>query len=159
ALVVVHEPTFCRHALYRPHLLQPGALRGPQRGDAGQALVLAVHAEQRHPGGRLVVRTSTAIRSALADPAGDRRAPCPYRSPCPGQPRARRGGRDVTAGSLEQAVVSAGQLSKWYGQVIGLNDVTLTIRPGVTGLLGPNGAGKSTLMKLVAGMLKPSKGS
>jgi ABC-2 type transport system ATP-binding protein len=56
-------------------------------------------------------------------------------------------------------VVSAEHLSKWYGQVIGLNDVTLTVPPGITGLLGPNGAGKSTFMKLMTGQLKPSKGS
>ncbi len=55
-------------------------------------------------------------------------------------------------------VVAASHLSKWYGQVIGLNDVTMTLPSGVTGLLGPNGAGKSTLMKLVTGQLKPSKG-
>ena len=55
-------------------------------------------------------------------------------------------------------IVSASHLSKWYGQVIGLNDVTLTVPPGITGLLGPNGAGKSTFMKLVTGQLKPSKG-
>ena len=57
------------------------------------------------------------------------------------------------------SVVAAEHLSKWYGQVIGLNDVTLTVPPGITGLLGPNGAGKSTLMKLMTGQLKPSKGS
>jgi ABC-2 type transport system ATP-binding protein len=56
-------------------------------------------------------------------------------------------------------VVAADHLSKWYGQVIGLNDVSVTLPPGVTGLLGPNGAGKSTFMKLVTGQLKPSKGS
>jgi ABC-2 type transport system ATP-binding protein len=56
-------------------------------------------------------------------------------------------------------VISAEHLSKWYGQVIGLNDVTLTVPAGITGLLGPNGAGKSTFMKLVTGQLKPSKGS
>jgi ABC-2 type transport system ATP-binding protein len=49
-------------------------------------------------------------------------------------------------------------VSKWYGQVICLNDVVLKVPPGITGLLGPNGAGKSTLMKLVTGQLKPSKG-
>ena len=56
------------------------------------------------------------------------------------------------------AVIVATHLSKWYGQVIGLNDVSLAVPPGVTGLLGPNGAGKSTFMKLVTGQLKPSKG-
>ena len=56
-------------------------------------------------------------------------------------------------------IVAADHLSKWYGQVIGLNDVSVTVPSGVTGLLGPNGAGKSTLMKLITGQLKPSKGS
>jgi len=57
------------------------------------------------------------------------------------------------------AVVGAEHVSKWYGQIIGLNDVSLTVNGGITGLLGPNGAGKSTLMKLITGQLKPSKGS
>jgi ABC-2 type transport system ATP-binding protein len=55
-------------------------------------------------------------------------------------------------------VVEADHLSKWYGQVIGVNDITVAVPPGVTGLLGPNGAGKSTFMKLMTGQLKPSKG-
>ncbi len=57
------------------------------------------------------------------------------------------------------AIIAADHVSKWYGQVIGLNDVTLTVPPGITGLLGPNGAGKSTFMKLVTGQLKASKGA
>ena len=56
-------------------------------------------------------------------------------------------------------IVSTDHLSKWYGQVSGLNDVTIAIPHGVTGLLGPNGAGKSTLMKLVTGQLRPSAGT
>ena len=56
------------------------------------------------------------------------------------------------------ALVVADHLSKWYGQVIGLNDVSVTVPQGITGLLGPNGAGKSTFMKLITGQLKPSKG-
>jgi ABC-2 type transport system ATP-binding protein len=56
-------------------------------------------------------------------------------------------------------LVVADRLSKWYGQVIGLNDVSVSIPPGITGLLGPNGAGKSTLLKLLTGQLKPSKGT
>jgi ABC-2 type transport system ATP-binding protein len=55
-------------------------------------------------------------------------------------------------------VVVVTHVSKWYGQVIGLNDVTVSVPPGVTGLLGPNGAGKSTFLKLITGQLKPSKG-
>ena len=57
-----------------------------------------------------------------------------------------------------QPVVAAEHLSKWYGQVIGLNDVSVSVPTGITGLLGPNGAGKSTFMKLMTGQLKPSKG-
>ena len=57
------------------------------------------------------------------------------------------------------SVVTTDHLSKWYGQVIGLNDITVNLGSGVTGLLGPNGAGKSTLLKLITGQLKPSKGS
>ena len=49
-------------------------------------------------------------------------------------------------------------LSKWYGQVIGVNNLNFTIAPGVTGFLGPNGAGKTTLLRLLTGQLKPSKG-
>jgi ABC-2 type transport system ATP-binding protein len=56
------------------------------------------------------------------------------------------------------SIVASDHLSKWYGQVIGLNDVSVAVPPGITGLLGPNGAGKSTFMKLITGQLKPSKG-
>ena len=59
---------------------------------------------------------------------------------------------------MSEAVIAVAGLSKWYGQVIGLNDVTVLIPRGITGLLGPNGAGKSTFMKLVTGQLKPSQG-
>jgi ABC-2 type transport system ATP-binding protein len=65
----------------------------------------------------------------------------------------------VAAAANAQTIVMASQLSKWYGQVSGLNDVTASIPGGITGLLGPNGAGKSTFMKLMTGQLKPSKGS
>ncbi len=57
------------------------------------------------------------------------------------------------------ALVQADGVSKWYGQVSGLNNVTVSIPPGITGLLGPNGAGKSTFMKLMTGQLKPSQGT
>ncbi|HKI84558.1 MAG TPA: ABC transporter ATP-binding protein [Candidatus Krumholzibacteria bacterium] len=55
-------------------------------------------------------------------------------------------------------VLKTQNLSRWYGQVIGVNDLTVDVSPGVTGLLGLNGAGKSTLFKLMAGQLKPSAG-
>src|SRR5437660_7707841 len=50
------------------------------------------------------------------------------------------------------------QVSKWYGPVIGVNQVTLELRPGITGLVGSNGAGKSTLMRLITGQLRPDVG-
>ncbi|HKB06617.1 MAG TPA: ABC transporter ATP-binding protein [Gemmataceae bacterium] len=50
------------------------------------------------------------------------------------------------------------QVSKWYGPVIGLNQVTLELRGGITGLVGANGSGKSTLLRLATGQLKPSLG-
>ncbi len=55
-------------------------------------------------------------------------------------------------------VVAFHEVSKWYGNVIGINKLTLRIPPGVTGLLGPNGAGKSTLLQLATGQLYPSQG-
>jgi ABC-2 type transport system ATP-binding protein len=55
-------------------------------------------------------------------------------------------------------VIETRKLSKWYGNVLGLSDVTLEVNPGITGLLGPNGAGKSTFLKLITGQLKPSLG-
>ncbi|MGW8762417.1 ABC transporter ATP-binding protein [Streptomyces sp. NPDC055815] len=50
-------------------------------------------------------------------------------------------------------------VSRWFGNVVAVNDVTMSIGPGVTGLLGPNGAGKSTLINMMGGFLDPSTGS
>jgi ABC-2 type transport system ATP-binding protein len=50
-------------------------------------------------------------------------------------------------------------VSRWYGNVVAVNDVTMTLGPGVTGLLGPNGAGKTTLLHMMAGFLAPSRGT
>jgi ABC-2 type transport system ATP-binding protein len=56
-------------------------------------------------------------------------------------------------------IVAFQDVSKWYGNVIGVNKLSVEIGPGVTGLLGPNGAGKSTLLQLATGQLRPSQGS
>jgi ABC-2 type transport system ATP-binding protein len=56
-------------------------------------------------------------------------------------------------------IVGTKNLSKWYGNVLGLSDVTLQIEPGITGILGPNGAGKSTFLKLITGQIKPNIGT
>ena len=51
------------------------------------------------------------------------------------------------------------RVSRWYGNVVAVNDVTFSLSAGVTGLLGPNGAGKTTLLHLMSGLLEPSAGS
>ena len=56
------------------------------------------------------------------------------------------------------APLQAVGVSRWYGQVIGVQGVDCSVGPGITGLLGLNGAGKSTLFKVLAGQLSPSKG-
>jgi ABC-2 type transport system ATP-binding protein len=56
-------------------------------------------------------------------------------------------------------IVVADRCSKWYGHVLGVSDVSWTLRGGIVGLLGPNGAGKSTLIKMMAGLLQPSRGT
>jgi len=56
-----------------------------------------------------------------------------------------------------QAITVKG-CSKWYGHVLGVSEISWTISGGIVGLLGPNGAGKSTLMKMIVGLLKPSRG-
>ena len=56
-------------------------------------------------------------------------------------------------------VIELRNVSRWYGNVVAVNDITMSIGPGVTGLLGPNGAGKSTILHMIAGFLAPSKGT
>lgn len=55
--------------------------------------------------------------------------------------------------------VELSNVSRWYGNVVAVNDVTMTLGPGVTGLLGPNGAGKTTLLHMMSGFLPPSRGT
>jgi ABC-2 type transport system ATP-binding protein len=56
-------------------------------------------------------------------------------------------------------IIAFNNVSKWYGNVIGINKLSVQIGRGVTGLLGPNGAGKSTLLQLATGQLAPSQGT
>ena len=64
------------------------------------------------------------------------------------------------AGSPSPAVtIEADNVSRWYGNIVAVNDVSFSLGPGITGLLGPNGAGKSTILHMAAGFLRPSKGT
>ena len=56
-------------------------------------------------------------------------------------------------------IIQTKNLSKWYGNVLALNDVSISVKKGITGLLGPNGAGKSTFLKIAVGLIKENKGS
>ena len=67
------------------------------------------------------------------------------------------GGDDVR--HVDKPIIVADHVSRWYGQIVGVNDLTVEIGRGITGLLGPNGAGKSTLLKMMVGQLRPSRGT
>ena len=62
-----------------------------------------------------------------------------------------------TVAALEPTIDIRG-VSKWFGNVVAVNDVSVQVYPGITGLLGPNGAGKTTLLRMIAGLAKPSEG-
>jgi ABC-2 type transport system ATP-binding protein len=55
-------------------------------------------------------------------------------------------------------VIAVESVSKWFGSVVAVNDVSFEVRPGITGLLGPNGAGKTTLLRLICGLAGVSQG-
>jgi ABC-2 type transport system ATP-binding protein len=57
------------------------------------------------------------------------------------------------------SIVELQNVSRWYGNVVAVNDISMTLDAGVTGLLGPNGAGKTTVLHMMAGFLSPSKGA
>jgi ABC-2 type transport system ATP-binding protein len=64
----------------------------------------------------------------------------------------------VTAATAAAPAISVDAVSKWFGSVVAVNDVSFEVRPGITGLLGPNGAGKTTLLRLICGLAAPSQG-
>ncbi len=64
----------------------------------------------------------------------------------------------VEAAADAPAAITLRHASRWYGDVVAVNDVSFELGPGITGLLGPNGAGKSTLIHMLTGFLRPSAG-
>src|SRR4029453_17826270 len=60
---------------------------------------------------------------------------------------------------MTENLVELSNVSRWYGNVVAVNDISMTLGPGVTGLLGPNGAGKTTVLHMMAGFLPPSRGA
>ena len=67
--------------------------------------------------------------------------------------------RGSQAEPLESHMIVFNNVSKFYGEILGVNRVSLQIAPGITSLVGPNGAGKSTIMNLMTGLLRPSRGT
>jgi len=61
--------------------------------------------------------------------------------------------------AAEQPSIAINRVSRWFGGVVAVSDVTLAVGPGVTALLGPNGAGKTTLLRTIAGLVAPSEGT
>src|SRR5690606_9948661 len=94
-----------------------------------------------------------------------RRRPAVHgRVSCPAIPAHREDGR-VTVSEAPAAPtftatdpIQVQSISRWYGNVVAVNEVTFSLGQGITGLLGPNGAGKTTLLHMLAGLLQPSSG-
>ena len=142
-----------------PHVLRvpapdPGRGRaiGHHDGRAGRRALQPLHHPRR--GARLagrqrangLRRRSRPLRTALRGPGG---------ALARGLPRGP--GREVPEGEPVMTI-ELRNVTRWYGNVVAVNDITMSIEPGVTGLLGPNGAGKSTIMHMIAGFLPPSRG-
>jgi ABC-2 type transport system ATP-binding protein len=65
----------------------------------------------------------------------------------------------VTGPDVRGTVIEAERVSKWFGDLVAVSDVSFSVGPGVTALLGPNGAGKSTMLRMIAGLTPPSQGT
>src|SRR5690606_11972757 len=120
----------------------PGRAVQPRHADAGRARVAVRRGGRALPG---------ALRPLVR--RGDRGG---------GGGLHRRAADEVPEGAAMSggaSVVELSGVSRWYGNVVAVNDVSMSLGPGVTGLLGPNGAGKTTLLHMMAGLLAPSRGT
>jgi ABC-2 type transport system ATP-binding protein len=61
--------------------------------------------------------------------------------------------------TAREVTIDVRNVSKWFGNVVAVNDISLQVLPGITGLVGSNGAGKTTLLRMITGLAKPSEGS
>src|SRR5262245_40213055 len=59
---------------------------------------------------------------------------------------------------MSESLITFGNVSRFYGEVLGINKVSLAIPAGITSLVGPNGSGKTTLMNLLTGLIRPTQG-
>lgn len=66
---------------------------------------------------------------------------------------------EAAAPAAAAPAIEVANVSRWYGNVVAVNDMSFALGPGITGLLGPNGAGKSTLLHMISGFVPPSAGS
>jgi ABC-2 type transport system ATP-binding protein len=64
----------------------------------------------------------------------------------------------MSESQMSETLITFNNVSRFYGEVLGINKVSLTIPPGITSLVGPNGSGKTTLMNLMTGLIHPSQG-
>src|SRR5690606_4209743 len=146
----------------------PGDVPEPD-GPAGRHHLLDVPHRPRARGHRRDGRVRAALerpRGAPCRPRRDGPPPAPLRED-PGMttetsttdptPDASTGAANGTVNGAVP-VISLAEVSKWYGNVVAVNDVSFDIGPGITGLLGPNGAGKSTLLHMMGGLLRASSG-
>ena len=127
-------------------LLSPGdILDGTQRGDLRRRSPRAARPW-----------SPPACRAGRTSRRGGRHRPVP-RAHGPPLPDGDRVSDPATPPTVPALAVD--HVSRWYGNVVAVNDISFALGPGVTGLLGPNGAGKSTLLHLLAGLLAPSAGA
>jgi len=82
----------------------------------------------------------------------------PAPAPAPPGPAGAPAAEIATAAPPASAPIVLDRVSRWYGNVVAVNDISFSLGAGITGLLGPNGAGKTTILHLLAGLLRPSAG-